>query len=336
MLLAGGLLAAFTVRIPYYEFRPGSARPVAPLVSVQDAKTYPPGSDIAFTTVSLRQSTVASYVWAWFDHDIEVVDEKVVLGDRTPTQNRQFNLQLMDTSKQDAVRDALVALGHDVPVTIDGEVVVKVEPGSPADGALSVGDTIVAIDGVHLDNADALTAALGSKAPGTPVSLEVEPPDRAGTRTVDLVLGQRPDDPSRGFIGVSLQARNPKYQYPFPVDIDSGNVGGPSAGLAFTLGVIDLLTPGELTGGHEVAVTGTIDRDGNVGPVGGVPQKTAAVVHGGYDVFLVPSREVAEARKRAGDKVRVIGVDTLSDALDALASLGGSGLGSPGGQSQPG
>ena len=336
MLLAGGLLAAFTVRIPYYEFRPGSARPVAPLVSVQDAKTYPPDSDIAFTTVSLRQSTLASYVWAWFDHDIQVVDEKVVLGDRTPTENRQFNLQLMDTSKQDAIRDALVALGHDVPVSIDGEVVVKVEPGSPADGTLSVGDTIVAIDGVRLDDADTLTAELEAKVPGTPVSLQIEPPDRTGTRTVDLVLGQRPDDPSRGFIGVSLQPRNPQYQYPFPVDIDSGNVGGPSAGLAFTLGVIDLLSPGELTGGHEVAVTGTIDRNGNVGRVGGVPQKTAAVVHGGYDVFLVPSGEVEEARQRAGDKVKVIGVDTLRDALDALASLGGSGLGSPGGQSQPG
>ncbi len=337
VLLAAGILAAFTVRIPYYEFRPGSARPVAPLVDASGTKTYPPDSDIAFTTVSLRQSTLASYIWAQFDGDIDVVDENLVLGNRSPSENRQFNLQLMDTSKQDAIRDALLALGYEVPVTIDGVVVVKVEPGSPADGQLQVGDTIVSIDGHHLDTVDALSAALEGKGPGTPVTLEVEPPDRSATRTISLVLAPRPDDASAGFIGVNLQPRNPVYQFPFPVDIDSGNVGGPSAGLAFTLGVIDLLSPGELTGGHEVAVTGTIDAAGNVGRVGGVPQKTAAVVHGGYDVFLVPSSEVAEARQRAGNDLRIIGVDTLSDALDALASLGGSGLGStPSGNSQPG
>jgi PDZ domain-containing protein len=102
-------------------------------------------------------------------------------------------------------------------------------------------------------------------------------------------------------------------------------VGGPSAGLAFSLGVIDVLTPGELTGGERVAVTGTIDGNGDVGPVGGVAQKTAVVVDEGYDVFLVPRSEVEVARRRAGDHVRVVGVDTLREALDALESLGGSG-----------
>ena len=137
LLLAAVVFAAFTVRIPYYEFRPGSARATAPLVDVDGARRTSRPSDIAFTTVSLRQSTVASYVQAWFDHDVEVVEEKVVLGDRSPSENRQFNLQLMDTSKQDAIRDALLELGYDVPVTIDGVVVIEVEPGSAADGVLS-------------------------------------------------------------------------------------------------------------------------------------------------------------------------------------------------------
>ena len=113
------------------------------------------------------------------------------------------------------------------------------------------------------------------------------------------------------------------------VDIDSGNVGGPSAGLAFTLAVLDVLSPGELTGGLDVAVTGTIDGEGNVGDVGGVRQKTAAAIDEGYDVLLVPSAEFEEARERAGGAIEVIAVDTLREALDALASLGGSGLGNP-------
>ena len=327
VLLAGAVLAAFTVRIPYYEFRPGTVRPIASNVVVEDVESYPPGGEIAFTTVSLRHSTVASYVAAWFDDDIEVVDEEVILGDRTPSENRQFNLQLMDTSKQEAIRVALLALGHEVVVDIDGVVVVEVMPGSAADGLLSVGDTITAIDGQELAEGSDVTEIMVDKAPGERVLLEVEPPDRSQARTVEVVLGTAEDEPGRGIIGVLLQPRDPRYQYPFPVDIESGDVGGPSAGLAFTLGVLDVLTPGELTGGDRVAATGTIDGLGNVGPVGGVAQKTAAVIDSGYDVFLVPSTEYEEAAERAGDDLQVIPVDTLQEALDALESLGGSGLG---------
>lgn len=333
LALAGLVFAAFTVTIPYYEFRPGSARETAPLVVVDGAETYPPDGPIAFTTVSLAQSTVATYVWSWFDDDIEVVDEDVVLGDRTPSENRQFNLQLMDTSKQDAIREALVALGYEVPVTITGVVVVGVQPGSAAEGELEPGDVIVSIDGEPLTLDGDIARIMDPKQPGDTVVLGVEPPDRSGVVERTLVL-QAPTeealtqgaDPDRGYIGVSLQPREPDYQFPFDVDIDSGNVGGPSAGLAFTLGVIDVLTPGDLTGGRRVAVTGTIEPGGAVGPVGGLEQKTAVAVDEGYEVFLVPSSEAEQIRARAGNDLQVIPVDTLREALDALASLGGSGL----------
>jgi PDZ domain-containing protein len=107
------------------------------------------------------------------------------------------------------------------------------------------------------------------------------------------------------------------------VSIDSGQVGGPSAGLAFTLGLIDKLSAGELTGGRTVAATGTIDVDGFVGDVGGVPQKTAAVIASGASVFLVPANEFDEATARAGTRLEVVKVDTLKDALSALGRLGG-------------
>ncbi len=328
--VAGALFAAFTLKIGYFEFRPGSARPTASLVQIGDGvEAYPPASEIAFTTVSLRQSTVASYVFAWFDEDIEVVEERFILGDRTPQENRQFNLQLMDTSKQDAIRVALLELGYEVPVSIDGVVVVGVQEGSAADGVLSRGDAVVSIDGEALDDIDDVSRIMGPKRPGDTVTLEVEPPQRDELRTVEVVLGAAPDDPERGLIGISLEPRDPAYDFPFDIEIDSGNVGGPSAGLAFTLAVLDVLTPGELTGGLRVATTGTIDGSGLVGDVGGVRQKTAAVIDDGYDVFLVPTEEFDEASARAGDAVEVIAVGTLEDALDALASLGGSGLGNP-------
>lgn len=325
--LAAAVFGAFHYHVPYYEFHPGSARPTEPLVLVDGVETYESDGIVSFTTVSLRASTLGSRVLAYFDDDVEVVDESVVLGDQTPSENRSFNQQLMDTSKQDAIRNALVALGYDVPITITGIVVVAIEPGSAADGALALGDTIVSVNGEALDEAGDITRIMTGKAPGDTVTLVVEPPDRSASRTIDVVLTAAPDDAGRGIIGVSLQPREPNYEFPFAIDIDTGNVGGPSAGLAFTLGVLDVLTPGSLTGGQRVAVTGTIDTAGNVGPVGGVPQKAAVVADNDYDVFLVPSSEADQVRARTGDDVQVIPVDTLSEALDALESIGGSGLG---------
>ncbi len=330
---AAALFAAFTVEIGHFEFRPGSARSTAALVSVgADVPTHPPAGEIAFTTVSLRQSTVASYVWAWFDDDVQVVPDELILGNRSPQENRQFNMQLMDTSKQDAIRVALLELGYEVPVSIDGVVVVGVQEGSAAEGVLEAGDAVVAIGGEALDDIDDVSRIMGGKGPGETVQLSVEPLRGGAAEQVDVVLGSSPEDPARGLIGITLEPRSPAYAFPIDVDIDSGNVGGPSAGLAFTLAVLDVLTPGELTGGLDVAVTGTIDGAGNVGDVGGVRQKTAAAIDEGYDVFLVPSGEYQEATERAGDALEVISVDTLSDALDALASLGGSGLGTAAGE----
>ena len=336
VVLASTLLGAIVVAIvfgvanaihlPYYEFHPGSARPVASLVAVEGAESFPVERPIAYTTVSLRQSTIASWLAARFDDDVEVRHEDDVLGDRSPTENRELNLQMMDTSKQDAVRSALVALGYDVPISIDGEIVVEVMDDSAAEGVLAPGDVVTAIDGEVLVDPAMVQEAMAGRVPGEVISLSVERADDGVERDVEIALSAAEDDPGRGIIGVFLQPRDYTYDFPFAVTIDSGNVGGPSAGLAFTLGVLDVLTPGDLTGGHDVAVTGTIDANGNVGLVGGGPQTTAAVVSAGYDVFLVPSDEVDQAMDRAGDGVQVIGVDTLDDALAALASLGGSGL----------
>lgn len=144
-------------------------------------------------------------------------------------------------------------------------------------------------------------------------------------RTETVELGARPDDPALPLLGVQLGTRDQVVELPYPVSIDTGRVGGPSAGLAFTLAVLDVLTPGELTGGRRVAVTGTIDGLGNVGPIGGIEQKAAAVREEGADVFLVPASEADQARRRAGD-VEVVGVETLDDALRALDRLGGNAL----------
>jgi Lon-like protease len=323
VLVVAFVIGAVTVPLPYYAYRPGSVRDTEPLIMVADEETFPSSGTISYTTVSLRQSTLFGMLAGWLDDDIDVFPREKVLGDRNVEENRTLNLQLMDTSKQVATQVALERLGHPVDVSITGETVVNVLPDLPADGELEPGDTITAVDGERLDEPGDLTRLLADDSPGDEVTITVEPPSGSPPRDVELALGADPDEPDRAIIGIEVTGRGIDFDFPVDVTIDTGDVGGPSAGLAFTLAIIDDLTPGDLTGGADVAVTGTISNDGTVGPVGGTGQKAAAVRAQGYDVFLVPSADYEAAQQHAGD-VDVIAVDTLDDALSAFADLGGN------------
>lgn len=323
VLVVAFLIGAVTVPLPYYAYRPGSVRDTERLISVSDEETFPSDGTISYTTVSLRQSTLFGMLAGWLDDDIDVFPRDKVLGDRNAEENRTLNLQLMDTSKQVATQVALERLGQPVDVSITGETVVEVLPDLPADGVLEAGDTITAVDGELLDEPDDLTCLLADNDPGDEVMITVEPQSGSDPRDVELALGADPNDPDRGIIGVSVVTRGIDFDFPVDVTIDTGDVGGPSAGLAFSLAIIDDLTPGDLTGGARVAVTGTISSDGSVGPVGGTGQKAAAVREQDYDLFLVPSADYEAARDHAGD-VEVVAVDTLDEALAALADRGGN------------
>jgi PDZ domain-containing protein len=193
---------------------------------------------------------------------------------------------------------------------------------------LQPGDVIVGVDGEPVALAADATSRIGGHGPGDEVRLSVEraaTPD-AGHEDVVATLVAHPQDPSRGFLGVNVQTDELRYDFPVDVKIASERIGGPSAGLAFTLEVLDVLTDGDLTGGLDVAATGEILDGGAVGPVGGVAQKAVAVERAGVDVFLVPSSEVELARKYASDDLRIEPVDTLDDALAVLDELGGNAL----------
>jgi PDZ domain-containing protein len=149
---------------------------------------------------------------------------------------------------------------------------------------------------------------------------------RAGrTRSEEITSDEAPSGDLQGkpYIGLTAATKDLKLDFPVDVTIDPGSVTGPSAGLAFTLTIIDQLSPGNLTGGKDIAVTGTMGFEGDVGEVGGVPQKTASAIDAGADLFLVPAAEVQEARARAGDALKVVGVRTIDDALRALRENGG-------------
>jgi PDZ domain-containing protein len=234
----------------------------------------------------------------------------------------------MAGSKDTASYVALDHLGYDVTIRGSGATIVQIVDGSPAQAALEVGDTIVAIDDQPITMTEEMVQVVGQERPGDAITVSIEKAD-ATEAEVPITLTARPDDPNAGFLGVATATRDLAFDLPFDVTIDSGNVGGPSAGLAFTLAILDVLTPGELTGGDVVAVTGTINPDATVGPVGGVTQKVAAAAAAGAKLFLVPADELEAAQQAAGDDIRVEPVDDLDDALGFLAELGGNALALP-------
>jgi Lon-like protease len=322
-LLVAFVLGASLVPLPYYLFRPGSVRDTEPLITVEGTTVYPSDGSIGYTTVSLRQATLFGLMQGWMDDDIDIFGRERVLQGRNVSENRTVNLQMMDDSKQVATQVALERLGYQVDVTV-GQTVADVLPDMPADGVFRVGDTITAIDGETFDDAGDLRRLLADDPPGDTVSATVIPRGGGGEKTVELALAADADDPTRGVMGVEVVPQVLTYDFPVDVQIDTGDVGGPSAGLAFTLAIIDDLTPGDLTGGEDVAVTGTISGDGTVGPVGGTGQKAAAARDAGMSLFLVPSGDYQDAVTRAGDDLEVVAVDTLDEALAALAERGGN------------
>lgn len=329
LVLAAAFLASGFVTLPYYAIAPGSAQRVDNLVQVSDAsKAFPPKGKVLFTTVSLYRIKPLDLVHSWLDRDIDVVPEKQILGGAKPQDLGKIDLQEMTDSKQIAVAVALRRLG--AKEEGKGTLVLDVGKGAAASGHLKAGDVITSVDGKPTPIEQDAVAAIRAHHPGDHGKLDVVSPGGGPSRTEDVVFARNPET-GVAFLGVNLATKDHRFNLPYTVTIDSGRVGGPSAGLAFTLEVLDLLTPGELTGGRQVAVTGTIEPDGSVGEVGGVTQKTAAVRAAGARYFLVPTKEAAQARARAGRNLTVLPVANLADAVAALHSLGGETavLGSP-------
>jgi PDZ domain-containing protein len=328
-VLVALLVATLVIQVPYEIIAPGSVTPTNGRVQVSDSQpTYPPDGEIDFVTVSVDSHvTVLEKFQADHDGDVEIEKQTV-----SPAQDTQVNTALMVQSKDTAVLVALQKLGYDLGS--DGAQVVEVVNGMPADGVIQPGETIVAVDGQPITTTAQLRDAFGAHKPGDTLALDLQGTD--GTpRTTNVTLGENPDKPGSAFLGVSLQDR---VHLPFDVTVDSGRVLGPSAGLAFTLSILDLLTPGELTGGQRVAVTGEIRPDGSIGPIGGVKEKVVTVRRAGIKTFLVPQDNYDEAKAKAGDSIKVIPVSTLDDALKVLSDMGGNGqaLGTPAGSAPPG
>ena len=324
ILLGLGVVARY-VQMPYDTLAPGSARAVNGVIEVKGHPTFPPQGKVFYTTVAVRERVNPYEALAgWIDPAVEVIPETKVRGTIPPDQFQRLNVEAMADSKTTAQVLALRQLGY-TNLGVGAEV-VEVQPDTPASPVLRSRDVIVAIDGKPVTNSTDAVTAIRAKAPGETLRMQVRRGNAAPV-DVEAVLAE---NEGRALLGVRLST---KIELPFEINIESGRVVGPSAGLAYSLELLDLLTPGELTGGSAVAVTGELLTDGTVGPVGGVAQKAVTVRRAGIKVFLVPKANEAEARAKAGDGLEIRGVATFDEALKALGSLDGSNalaLGKPG------
>ncbi|MGE5274730.1 MAG: PDZ domain-containing protein [Verrucomicrobiota bacterium] len=302
-----------------YLFLPDTARPVAPLVQVKGGKDPTGAGGVYYDAVIVRRAKLFEELFHFVHKGETLVPASAVNPPgASDSQTRAENLREMARSQDIAAAVALEYLGYDVKLDSRGALVDDVLAGSPAAKAgIEPTETIVSVDGKPVRTPGDLRRLLSMHKPGDTVRLGVRNAERL--RTVPVKTAADPARPGRPVIGVFvLQATQAKL--PFPVRIDAGSIGGPSAGLAFALDVLEELGH-DVTRGHKVAATGQIEPDGSVLPIGGVKQKTIGVRRAGVDVFLVPAGDNAkEARKYAGP-VRVIPVESFRQALQALATL---------------
>ncbi len=319
-----GIFIANSVRLNDYVLTPGIAQPVGPLISVPAAHRSASKGQILLTDVYEFQLSALQWPIYELDPNAAVYPAAVLFGPSVPppVAAKEEALQMVSSSELARVV-ALRELGYKVSEHT-GAVVAEVLSGTPAArlGDLQPGDVITAIDGKVISDARGLAAALQATHPGERVTMSVSHLDGA-SGTEPVVLAANPHKAFEGYIGVGVETA-PYFTLPFQVGINSDGIGGPSAGLAFTLGIIDDLGGGDLTGGQRIAATGTIALGGGVGAVGGVPQKTIAVRNAGATVFLVPAgANYRQALSKAGNHLHVVAVSNLNQALAALKALGG-------------
>lgn len=334
-LVVAGLLifvlgmAAALIPVPYVALRPGPTSNTlgqigkSPLIQISGAKTYPTNGHLNFVTVAYQggpgnRIDLFTALRGWLDPHVAVIPEETIFPKNVPTKKvEQENTEEMTDSQESATAAAMREL-H-LPTT-SVVIVDSTQKGLPADGKFKPGDVIIAIDGKKAVDMASVTAAVTAHKPGDTVTFTVK---RGGTETAVPVRTIASSETANGkaakpVVGVVLRH---KYEFPVSVKISVGDVGGPSAGLMFALGIYDKLTPQEITGGRFIAGTGTIDPQGHVGPIGGIQEKMVAARDAGATAFLTPARNCTDAVASRPKGLRLIRVDTMDDALHALTAL---------------
>ncbi len=320
LLLALWVAAAFEA-LPYVTYNPGITVNVLgdndagkPIIQITGKPTYADDGELRMTTVFVSQRDAHNNLFElmhdWISRSAAVYPKDAIYPDDggTVEQDRQEGQAEMTSSQDAATAAALTELGYDVTEA----VVSGVEKGSPADGTLETNDVILSVNGTKVTNSDQVVAAVTTAPPGQALEFDV----RRKSKPLELSVTPREVD-GRPQVGIQVGTTTTK----FPVDVTIGidpSIGGPSAGLMFSLGIYDTLTKGSLTDGQTIAGTGTIDAAGNVGPIGGIQQKIVGARNAGAELFMVPPDNCDEAVGAANGDMRLVEAPTTHSALESI------------------
>ncbi|MFC4532403.1 PDZ domain-containing protein [Sphaerisporangium dianthi] len=320
-LVLGG--AGALLPVPYVALSPGPTENTLgdvkgkPVISISGHQTYPTSGKLSLVTVAYQGGPNAhidllTALRGWVDPTVAVVPEETLFPKTVSVKEvEQQNTQEMSSSQQDATAAALTELKIPIGYLVG---VASAQKGKPADGKLRPGDGIATVDGVTVRTVDEVGAAVRKRKPGEEVLFGIVRDGKPMDVRVGTVAGK--DGP---IVGVMMGGT--RYKFPFDVNLNVGDVGGPSAGLMFSLGIYDKLTPGPLTGGKSIAGTGTITPDGKVGPIGGIQQKMVGARNAGATIFLTPADNCDDAVPAVPKGLRLVKVGTMHEAVQAIETL---------------
>ncbi|MEU6483051.1 PDZ domain-containing protein [Streptomyces sp. NPDC046887] len=336
LILIALLCAGVFFPVPYSEMSPGPTVNTLgeargePVLQISDRKTYPTTGHLNMTTVRVTgadyRMNLPEAVYGWIAHDSVVVPHETLYPDgKTEEQSTQENAEEFSQSQESAKVAALGQLGLPVATQV---VVGSVQKDGPAEGTLHAGDVIKEVDGQPVRQPQDVSKLVTKHRPKQDVEFTIvtakdaAAAEKAGREPVDtervVLTTTASEEGGRAIVGIQAMV---DHTFPFPIDIKLADVGGPSAGLMFSLGLVDKLTPGDLTDGKFIAGTGTIDDQGKVGPIGGITMKLVGARNAGARYFLTPADNCATAAADIPDGLTLIKVENLKSAVNSLEKL---------------
>ncbi|MGN7357568.1 SepM family pheromone-processing serine protease [Paenibacillus sp. SAF-054] len=320
------LLIVLMIPVPYYLYQPGDVEPLSPVITVENGHKSEKGNFYLTTVSTIKTSHLYYLIYGWLAPNTQIRKEKSVSGNLTESEYNFLLKHMMTTSQQNAVIAGLRMAGEVVPVQNKGIFVTNVLPASSAKGKIAVGDIITEIDGFPMKKSSEVIAYLSAKKAGDRVNIVFMHEGKRKEMTFELTVIN-----DKGKVGLGIQPEDEYTIYPpRQVRIDTREIGGPSAGLMFSLEIFNQMVPEDLTKGYQIAGTGTIDQEGNVGQIGGIRDKIVAAHEGKVDIFFCPAdvlpgddntKDIMDEANKRNYSITIVPVRNMKDALDYLKQL---------------
>ena len=316
IIVIASILPFGLMKTDYYFMAPGP--PYQWDIAIEGAESYDYEGNLYQLTVRRDEANYFTYIWAKVDNSVDLYSREVILPKGvTPQELSEISIQNMKTSENVAIAVALNILDYEIETQGDGVLVVGVMDDSPVVGKLLKEDLIISINNEVIKSTTEFISLLRTYEIGDMVSIGLIRNDKE--MSIETKLIEHIDYENEPMVGFLASTPNQRFVFPISVDIDTGNVGGPSAGLMMALNVYNSLTEYDITKGIKVAGTGTIEIDGSVGPVGGVKQKVIAAKNAGSTLILVPTANFDDVQSYIDEDTSIVSVDTFNEALNLIS-----------------